>query len=198
MDSYLGSFPLDFIALYLDMSSEPSNEGLLPPAGSSVGEHISSENQPAINPESANKEGSERLPEQLPLSNLPSSSGNTEESITAFADQTRRTMASLDPSLDITFLSGSEPTTSHDVTELYPGKVLESEQLTRDCAEVQDNVEQQGTSGRFDVNLAESADEHKKNYFETDASEVEDLYDSADVVGLMDKPISSIVNSDLA
>ena len=36
-----------------------------------------------------------------------------------------------------------------------------------------------------------------KNYFETDASEVEDLYDSTGVDGLPVKPTSSIVNLDL-
>ena len=40
-----------------------------------------------------------------PLSNLSSSSGNTEESLSAFADQTLRTLAHSDPTLDISFLT---------------------------------------------------------------------------------------------
>ena len=40
-------------------------------------------------------------------------------------------------------------------------------------------------------------EEHKKNYFETDASEVEDLYDSAGAEGLAEGPTSSIVKSEL-
>ena len=39
-------------------------------------------------------------------------------------------------------------------------------------------------------------EEPKRNYFETDASEVEDIYDSAGADGLTDRPTSSIVGSD--
>ena len=51
-----------------------------------------------------------------PVSNLFSSSGRTEESLSAYADQTLRFLAALDPSLDIIFLPAPDQVSQQDRT----------------------------------------------------------------------------------
>ena len=62
-----------------------------------------------------------------PLSNLSSSSGNTEESLSALADQTLRTLAHSDPSLDISFLTAPGENSQQKELEPTASKVSESE-----------------------------------------------------------------------
>ena len=101
MDSYSGKFPLDFISFCLDMTSERQIEANEPQTTDPalLAQDLSSR-QHSDNFQLFEEDGTAR-----PLSNLSSSSGNTEESLSAFADQTLRTLVHLGPSLDITILS---------------------------------------------------------------------------------------------
>ena len=111
MDQYSGRFPLGFISLCLDMSSEqPIDETHLQPADTATAVLFLPDVHNVEKPQTASEEGVEKPPGLCPLSNLSPSGGNTEESILAFADKTLRTMAALGPSLDITFLSAPEQT----------------------------------------------------------------------------------------
>ena len=98
MDSYSGRFPLDFISFCLDEASE---------------QQIESTSQSTVNPEihvpilperpaglshEAETTMTDAPTGPRPLSNLSSSSGNTEESFSTFAEQTMHTLAHMDPS----------------------------------------------------------------------------------------------------
>ena len=72
-------FPLDFISLCLDMSSEqPIDETLLQPADTTTTAQALSDDQNVDNPQTISEGGLEQPPGLRPSSNLSSSSGNTE------------------------------------------------------------------------------------------------------------------------
>ena len=105
MDSYSGRFPLDFISFCLGMATEQQTENSeLTTAGPSVSVQGLPERH--ADPSQENRPTEiDALPGVRPLSNLSSSSGNTEESLSTFAEQTLQHLAQMDPSLDVTFLS---------------------------------------------------------------------------------------------
>ena len=94
MDFNSGSLPLEFISFYLDMASEEQITNTILPT---------SENPEVA--EETNTAPKEPVVITRPDSNQSSSSGNTEESITTYAEKTLRTLASDNPSLDISFLT---------------------------------------------------------------------------------------------
>ena len=110
--------------------------------------------QPEDNDQEAVQEdqtGSDNLPGDLrPSSNQSTSSGNTVQSLAAYADQTLRILASLDPSLDISFLPAPENTSQLDRDTSKPRTASESELLEREGTGVQQSVENiQGISSTF-------------------------------------------------
>ena len=105
MDSYSGRFPLDFISFCLGMATEQQTENSeLSTASPSVSVQGLPERQ-AGPPQENRPTEIDALPGVRPLSNLSSSSGNTEESLSTFAEQTLHHLAQMEPSLDVTFLS---------------------------------------------------------------------------------------------
>ena len=137
------------------------------------------------------------LPGVRPLSNLSSSSGNTEESLSTFAEQTLHHLAQMDSSLDVTFLSAPSKGFPQGEAGPTPLKVSESEALSASQSGTeQANIGQQKKADLFDLGTFDIGEEQKEGYFETDASEVESVYDSAGVDGLTDRPTSSIVELD--
>ena len=133
-----------------------------------------------------------------PPSNFSSSSGNTEESMTTFASQTLRTMASLDPSLDITFLATVHDDSPQKCSGPSTDKASESEAvIAKQPKTRRADAEGEGSSRLFDSNAFDLPEEPQRNYFETSASEIEDILDSAGEDGLTDRPTSSIVGPEL-
>ena len=195
MDSYSGRFPLDFISFCLDMSSEQQTEAQEPPITDPAEATQSLPNrQHRNNSQSTGEEGATLQLGIRPLSNLSSSSGNTEESLSAFADQTLRTLAHSDPTLDISLLTAPDENSQQKEPEPTASKVSESEVLITIQLRIQKiDVEQQSATRLFDSSIFDLSEERQRNYFETDASEVEDLYDRAGADGLTDRPTSSIV-----
>ena len=134
--------------------------------------------------------------DKRPPSNQSNSSCDTEGSLTFYADKTLRALAANDPSLDIAFL----PPPSRNVqTE----KIIDEQQDAPSSDSPQkelvatrpDLTTEQGTSGSFAIK--EPTPDNGKDYFSTDASEVEELYDSMGAEGVQNRPTSSIVNSEL-
>ena len=70
-----------------------------------------------------------------PPSNMSSSSGNSEESLTTFADSTLRTLAANEPSLDISCLPAPVQFSQPELHGVSPIKASESETLRPDEAE---------------------------------------------------------------
>ena len=132
-----------------------------------------------------------------PDSNQSTSSGNTEESLTTYAEQTLRTLAAEDPSLDISFLPTptEKPYPEKDTSNKQGAPVSNEPQKTSDELQA-DPTREQGTSSCF-VNKQTTALDKSKDYFATDTSEVEEFYDSMGAEGIQNRPTSSIVNSDL-
>ena len=156
-----------------------------------------SNRQHANNPQLTEEDGAALHLGTRPLSNLSSNSGNTEESLSTFADQTLRTLAHLDPSLDISFLAASNEGSQQRELGPSTSKVSESEvPITIEPKIQKIDVEQQNTIRLFDSSSFDLSEKQQRNYFETDASEVEDLYDSAGADGLTDRPTSSNVGFD--
>ena len=130
-----------------------------------------------------------------PASNMSSSSGATKESFSVYADNTLRSLATNDPSLDITFLSTTTQVPQSIELEPEPAKASESEALeTRHQGKHQGDPKEQGIFSEIDALPIDWTQDRVKNYFETDASEVKDLYDSTGIDGLLDRPTSSIVD----
>ena len=117
--------------------------------------------------------GSDNLPDDLrPSSNQSTSSGYTEESLAAYAYQTLRTLASLDSSLDISFLPAPENTSQLDGDTSKPQMASELELLEREGTGLQQSVENiQGTSNTFSTRGWPQ--DNGRDYFATDTSEVE-------------------------
>ena len=190
MDSYSGSFPLEFISFCLDVASEQQTENTELPTTDPNAPAQSLSEQHADPSHVARPTGTDSFPGLRPLSNLSSTSGNTEESLSTFAEQTLHNLAQMDPSSDITFLSAPVETLLQEDADPSPFKASSQPRTG------QVEVGQQKKTDLFDLSSFDIGEEQKKNYFETDASEIEDVYDSAGADGLTDRPTSSIVGFD--
>ena len=186
MDFNSGSLPLELIRFYLDMASEEQ-----------ITELTLSITEGSETTRGTNDAPKNSVVTPCPDSNQSTSSGNAEESLTIFAEQTLRTLAAGNPSLDISFL----PTPTENP---YPGKDTSFKQgapVSNEPQKVSDDLQVdltrgQGTSSCF-VNKQMTAMDKSKDYFATDTSEVEELYDSMGAEGIQNRPTSSIVGSDL-
>ena len=108
-----------------------------------------------------------------------------------------RTLATEDPSLDISFLPTptENPYPEKDTSIKQGAPVFNEPQKASDELQA-DPTREQGTSSCF-VNKQTTALDKSKDYFATDTSEVEELYDSMGAEGIQNRPTSSIVGSDL-
>ena len=199
MDSYSGRFPLDFFSFCLHMTSERKIEANQPQSTDfpRFAQNLSGR-QHDDDLQLVGVDGRALHRGTRPLSNLAFSSDNTEESISTFADETLCKLAHLDPSLDITILSANDEGLQQGEIESSTRNFSESEALTSIQPKIQHiNTEQLGTSRLFDPSTFDLPEEQQKKYFETDASEIEDVNDSAGAEGLTDRPSSSIVGFNL-
>ena len=96
------------------------------------------------------------------------------------------------------FLPAPNQASQQDRAEGDPVKASESEALELNCTDPQQTgSEPQRTSSQFHMGSIGWPNNKEKNYFETDANEVEEMFDSTGADGLSDRPTSSVVNSDL-
>ena len=199
MDSYSGRFPLDFISFCLDSKSEhPVGTQETQTTSPAVTAQSLMDQSPSEQRQLAEGDSAGLHLDVRPPSNFSSSSGNTEESMTTFASQTLRTMASLDPSLDITFLATVHDGSPQKCSGPSMDKASESEAvIAKQPKTRRADAEGEGSSRLFDSNAFDLPEEPQRNYFETSASEIEDILDSAGEDGLTDRPTSSIVGPEL-
>ena len=182
MDFNSGSFPLDFISFYLDMASEEQITDTTLPTSESSGVTREADNAPK-DPVVISRSDS----------NQSASSGNTEESLTTYAEKTLRTLASEDPSLDISFLPA--PARPEDGTA-GPTNVSQPMCLEREGEESSQFGELlPGTSKEIDSHIGLQV--KSKDYFATDTSEVEELFDDMGTEGTHKRPTSSVTYSEL-
>ena len=166
MDSHSGRFPLDLFPFYLDMSSENAlEETTTTPSG--TGEH----EQPA-----------KLLSTVVSLSRAVSQeaftpSPSTKESVSAYVE---RTLQELGPQHEIRFLPPTETELTVPAPEQEVPKASVSDAIVKPIGgdgghsdglmEVETQEEEMSEVGRFKL---------RADYFQTDTSEIEDLYDSA-------------------
>ena len=183
IDFNSGSLPLEFISFYLDMASEEQiTEATLPTTESSetTRETDNAPKDPVV--------------VSRPDSNKSTSSGNTEESPTTYTEKTLRTLASEDPSLDISFLPAHAR--SRDITA-GPSNAPQPISLGREGKRSSQFGELlPGTSKEVDSRVG--LQDKSKEYFATDTSEVEELFDDMETEGTHKRPTSSITYSELS
>ena len=168
MDSNSGRFPLDFISFYLDMSTEDIlAENTLSPSGTEKN------SRPTVQPGTAAtliKFGSLGIPGQA--QDVQTSSPSTEESVSAYVE---RTLQELGYQQEVRFLPPTEVAEEVCRPEQEVSKTSESDALTKApiSSGVNDNIplvqdDEISTTSRFRA---------KADFFQTDTSEVEDLYE---------------------
>ena len=182
MDFNSGSSPLEFISFYLDMASEEQVTNTILPTSenSGVAEEI-------------NTAPKEPVVVMRPDSNQSSSSGNTEESVTSYAEKTLRALAGDDPSLDISFLP---PLAQPEVRTAGPGKVSQSIGFERLGEETSSFDQMQPGTSKETGNYFESHDK-AKSYFTSDISGAGELLDEMGTEGTRKRPTSSITCTEL-
>ena len=166
MDFNSGSLPLNSISFYLSMAT-----------GELSAEIPQLENIAEGAAQSAQTETNGLQVDVRPPSNQSNSSCDTEGSLTAYADQTLRTLAAHDPSLDITFLPVPIDNSRPEVDGIARQKTSMSDVLQKEGNGSQpDSPKEQGSTSSFI--LKEWTQDKGKTYFATETSEVEELYDS--------------------
>ena len=181
MDFFSGSFPLEFISFYLDMSSEERN-GADP---ATTTETPMEENVPQVHEEAeishatATLEDAESKQLEQPDDN-PTPSPSTGESISAYIERQLQVLGCQRTGLDITFLPPTAPAVVRNIPELATTKVSESEPIPQVVSESADNVAPEVQSDRLtNINSEAGFSVAKVNYFQTDTSDVEELLDSS-------------------
>ena len=184
MDSYSGSFPLDFVSFYLGMTTEAQDAASILP-DRNLDERTDKPTVEEIDPST----------EMRPLSNLSSSSGATEESLTAYAERTLHNLGVVDTNLDVSFLEAPDNSGQKAPDQDTNAKASVSDVIERGFAP------QKRTKDYDPANILESTDKPTRDtlqsdFFATDTSKVEDLTDSEGVFGVPNRAASSIVGSE--
>ena len=199
MDSFSGSFPLEFISFYLDMLTEDRNEATPEfVAEAKVEESVA---QTLMEPE-AGRSGETRVDAAPTVSNKPegtegctvrvrpTSSPSTDESISAYIERTLQTLGCQGTGLDITFLPPTDPVGNIESQELETEKASESDPIPQVAADQGEKTLTEEESVRqTDVNSEAGFSTTKVEYFQTDTSDVEELLDSSGAETTKNPPI---------
>ena len=182
MDFNLGRFPLDLFSFYLDMSSENVvGENTLQPPSTVEDE------QPANPDQIATTMTQPSIQEASMASReAPTPSPSTEESVSVYVERTFQELgqrpevqilSSLDVGKEIQAVAAEVPKSS--VSDAIIQAFTSVESLPEDEIDVDKPEEEMSETSRFKL---------KADFFQTDTSEVEDLYDSAGADTTTNKP----------
>ena len=166
MDFNSGRFPLDFFSFYLDMSSENVLEEATTIPTGTEGPELSANPLPTV------VSSTQVIPQET-LTPSPS----TEESVSAYVE---RTLQELGPQHEVRFnptieAESTEPTPEQTIPKASVldaiDKLIEGNEGQPDgLVETETHEEEMSEEGQFKL---------KADYFQTDTSSVEELYDSA-------------------
>ena len=186
MDSFSGSFPLEFTSFYLDMSSKERNEAdPVTPTETPMEEEIPQVHKEAeICHATATLKDAEskqlEQPDDNPTKVGQTSSPSTSESISAYIERQLQVQGCKGTGLDITFLPLTTSAINRDMPELATEKVSESEPIPQVVSESADKVALEVESDRLtDINSEAGVSVAKVHFFQTDNSDVEELLDSS-------------------
>ena len=194
MDSFSGSFPLEFISFCLDMSSEERNDIVPAVATASMAEEEVAIPEEAGTSQATsipvNAESTQLVPSgDNPDKTVPTPSPSTDESISAYIDRQLQTLGCQGLGLDISFL----PSTSTAIVDKAVHSAIEKASESDPIPQVVGEASNQKSS---EVDVDPAADIQSEtgfsvanaDYFQTDTSDNEELLDSSGAETLKEPP----------
>ena len=194
MDSFSGSYPLEFISFCLDMSSEEQNDIVPATATASM-----TEEEVAI-PEEAGTSQATSIPVDPESTQLvpsgdnsdkpaPTPSPSTDESISAYIDRQLQTLGCQGLGLDISFLPPTTSAIVDNVVKPTAEKASESEPIPQVTTRSQDKESPEAEIERGNDAVSEAGfSVTKADYFQTDTSDAEELLDSSGAETVKEPP----------
>ena len=194
MDSFSGSYPLEFISFCLDMSSEEQNDIVPATATASM-----TEEEVAI-PEEAGTSQATSIPVDPESTQLvpsgdnpdkpaPTPSPSTDESISAYIDRQLQTLGCQGLGLDISFLPPTTSAIVDNVLKPTAEKASESEPIPQVTIGSQDKESPEAEIERGNDAVSEAGfSVTKADYFQTDTSDAEELLDSSGAETVKEPP----------
>ena len=195
MDSFSGSFPLEFIPFYLDMSSEEHNE-VVPAIATAtlVEEEIPQQLEETVVSQAitAPKDAESKQPDPPKDSSArtdPTPSPSTDESISAYIERQLQTLGCQGTGLDISFLPPTTSAIVDNALEPTAEKASESEPIPQGGTGPADKESPAfATERAIDIASEAGFSVTKADYFQTDTSDVEDLLDSSAAETVKESP----------
>ena len=195
MDSFSGSFPLEFIFFCLDMSSEEQID-IVPATAteSPAEEEVATRHEEATTGHATSIPGdavSKQLepPGDNPDKTVPTPSPSTDESISAYIERQLQTLGCQGTGLDISLLPPTISAFVDRATDSAAEKVSVSDPIPQVISETANKG-----SIEVDVDLTTDIQSEagfsvtKADYFQTDTSDVEELLDSSGAETLKESP----------
>ena len=188
MDSFSGRFPLDFISFYLDMSSEEINEENPGLTVGSQPEESAPQTQGETRPRQENESQTETEPkeqekpggEEAGQSRVePTPSPSTDGSISAYIERTLQTLGCQGTGLGLIFLPPVTTTATGDKQQPETEKASQSDPIVHTITEPPKKTVEVETDGQAALASETGFSVTRPDYFQTDASDVEELLDSS-------------------
>ena len=182
MDSFSGSFPLEFISFYLDMSSEEHNKIVPATAtGTLIEEEVPQQHEETAVSQTTNDAESKQPepPKDNPTKTGPTPSPSTDESISAYIERQLQTLGCQGTGLDISFLPPTTSAIVNNAPEPTTEKVSESEPIPQVATGSADKESPEEAERVTDINSEAGFSVTKADYFPTDTSDIEELLDSS-------------------
>ena len=195
MDSFSGSFPLEFISFYLDMSSEEHNEVVPATAtGTLIEEEVPQQlEETAVSQTTAALKDAESKqpdpPKDSSAKTDPTPSPSTDESMSAYIERQLQTLGCQGTGLDISFLPPTTSAIVDNAPEPTAEKASESEPIPQVATGSADKESPEVETERAtDIASEAGFSVTKADYFQTDTSDVEELLDSSGAETVKESP----------
>ena len=186
MDSFSGSFPLEFISFYLDKSSDEHNE-IVPATttGTLIEEEVPQRHEETtVRQATATLKDAESKQPEPPKDNSAKTdttpSPSTDESISAYIERQLQTLGCQGTGLDISSLPPTTSAIVNNTPEPTAEKVSESEPIPQVATGSADKESPEVETERMTDIFSEAGfSVTKADYFQTDTSDIEELLDSS-------------------
>ena len=187
MDTFSGSFPLEFISFYIDMSSEEDNEVVPATAtGTLIEEEVPQQQleETAVSQATAALKDAESKqphpPKDSSAKTDPTPSPSTDENISAYIERQLQTLGCQGTGLDTSFLPPTTSAIVDNALEPTAEKASESEPIPLVATESADKESPEVEAERATDIVSETGfSVTKAHYFQTDTSDIEELLNSS-------------------
>ena len=205
MDSFSGSFPLEFISFYLDMSSEEHIEIVPATAtGTLIEEEVPQRHEEtAVSQTTATLKDAEpkqpEPPKDNPTKTGPIPSPSDDEIISAYIERQLQTLGCQGTGLDISFLPPTTSVIVNNALEPTTEKVSKSEIIPQVATGSADKESPEVEIERVtDINTEAGFSVTKADYFQTDTSDIEELLDSSGAETAKESPFRIAIETQSA